>query len=504
MKSQKFSAILVFAVFIGIVAGLIIASNFDLTEKGIAAYEPEAKPVLLGNDDPIPDELLGLDQMSNGFANVAESVSPSIVTINSEQVVKQQVHPFFQDEFFRRFFNAPDGGEERVMRGLGSGVVVNPEGYILTNNHVIKDADAITVSMNDKEYDAEVIGKDPESDLAVIKIDKDGLTAIKLGNSENLRVGEWVLALGSPFDEMLETTVTAGIVSAKGRRLNELGGGSIRYQDFIQTDAAINPGNSGGALVNLRGELVGINTAILGQANVGIGFAIPINLARSVMEQLIADGRVVRGYLGVQIAPVSEELAEFYELDSAEGAHVQQVVEDSPADKGGVKVEDVIVELEGVKIKSHDHLTNTVANIAPGTKVDVKVWRDGKEKDLTIKLGERPDGGVVRNEEEEQEEKVESKIGIQVANLTADLARRYGYDEVEGIIITNVKNNSVAAKEGIRRGHLITAANRKPVRNVKDFNNIVKDLDAGDILLLRLKAGDSSFFRALRIPKDKE
>ena len=504
MKSKKISAVLVFAVFIGIVAGLIIASNFNLTNKGIAAFEPDVKPVLLGNDDPIPSELLGLDQMSKGFAKVAERVSPSIVTINSEQVVKQQANPFFQDEFFKRFFNMPDQDEERTMRGLGSGVIINPDGYILTNNHVVKDADEITVSMDGKEYDAKVIGTDPESDLAVIKIEKEGLTAIKLGDSENLKVGEWVLALGNPFSEMLETTVTAGIVSAKGRKLNDLGGGSIHYQDFIQTDAAINPGNSGGALVNLHGELVGINTAILGQANVGIGFAIPINLARSVMEQLIADGHVVRGYLGVQIAPVTEEMAEFYKLDTTDGAHVQQVMADGPADKAGVKVEDVIIELDGKKITSPDHLTNTVASIPPNTKVEVKVWRDGKVKELKVELAERPDGGIAKAETDQVEEKVESKIGIEVANLTADLARQYGYDEVEGIIITNVKSNSVAAKEGIRRGHLITAANRKPVRNVKEFNDIVKDMEEGNILLLRLKAGDSSFFRALRIPKDKE
>ena len=506
MKSQKFSAILVFAVFLGIVGGLIIASNFDITNISFAANDNEEikESVVLGNDDPIPDELLGLNQLSKGFAKVAERVSPSVVTINSQQVVKQQYHPFFNDEFFRRFFGERMPEEqERVMRGLGSGVIVNPDGYILTNNHVVKDADEINVAMDGKEYEAEVIGTDPESDLAVIKIEKEDLIAIKLGSSEKLQVGEWVLAVGNPFMESLETTVTAGIVSAKGRHLPGLGEGSIRYQDFIQTDAAINPGNSGGALVNLQGQLVGINTAILGQANVGIGFAIPIDLAKSIMEQLINEGRVVRGYLGVMIGPVSEEMAQFMELETTDGAIVSEVVADSPADKGGVKVEDIIIELNGKEIKSHDHLTNSVATIAPGTKVDVKVWRDGKIKELTIKLGERPSGGIAKVEEKSGE-KVESKIGINVENLTPDLAQRFGYEEDEGVIITNVARNSVAAREGIRRGQLITAVNRKPVKNVNDFNSHVKNLETGDIILLRLKAGDSSFFRALRIPKDKE
>lgn len=506
MKSQKTSALIVFAVFIGIVAGLIIASNFDLTNRGIAADERSeaVEPVALGNDEPIPEELLGLDQLSKGFAKVAESVSPSVVTINSQTVVKQRVHPFFNDEFFRRFFDFQMPEEqERVMRGLGSGVIVNKDGYILTNNHVVKDADEITVAIHGKEYDAEIVGADPESDLAVIKIDKGDLTPIKLGDSDKLQVGEWVLAIGNPFSDVLESTVTAGIVSAKGRQLRNLGDGSIRYQDFIQTDAAINPGNSGGALVNLRGELVGINTAILGQANIGIGFAIPINLAKNIMEQLISEGRVIRGYLGVFIGPVTEEMAQFMERESTDGAIVSEVIQDSPAEKGGIKVEDIIIEVNGIKIKDHDHLTNTVATFAPGTKVKVKVWREGKIKELTVELGERPSAEMAKADEKAVEN-VESKVGITIENLTRELAERFGYQNEEGVLITAVKENSVAAREGLRRGQLITAVNRKPVKTVKDFNEIVKNLKEGDIILLRLKAGESSFFRALRIPKEKK
>ena len=309
MKSKKYSFILVFAIFVGIVTGLIIASNFNLPLKGVAADSEKetVEPVVLGSSEPVSEELLGLEKFSKAFAKVAEKASPSVVTISSQSVVKRRTNPFFQDDFFRQFFNVPEE-QEQILRGLGSGVIINPDGYILTNNHVVKDADELTVSIDKKDYDAKVVGTDPESDLAVIKIDKTGLPAIKLGNSDDLEVGEWVLAIGNPFDKIFRSTVTAGIVSAKGRTLPQLGGGKIQYQDFIQTDAAINPGNSGGALVNLRGELIGINTAILGQANVGIGFAIPVYLAHSVMQQLISEGHVIRGYLGVMISNVSDEI----------------------------------------------------------------------------------------------------------------------------------------------------------------------------------------------------
>ena len=506
MKSQKFSAVFVFAVFIGIVVGLVIASNFDLTLRSLASDKDisadEARPVVLGSDEPMPEELVSLQELSKGFAKVAQMVSPTVVTINSQAIVKRRMHPFFDDEWLRQFFNFEIPEQEQILRGLGSGVIVNPDGYILTNNHVIKDADEITVSIDGEEYEAEIVGKDPESDLAVIKIDKKNLPTIKLGNSDELQVGEWVLAIGNPFSEVLQSTVTAGIVSAKGRKLNDLGGGRIRYQDFIQTDAAINPGNSGGALVNLKGELVGINTAIVGQANVGIGFAIPINLARNIMEQLIAEGRVVRGYLGVLIGDVDEDMAKFYGLDEHKGAIVSQVVPDGPADRGGIKEEDIILKINDTEIRDADHLTNTVATIPPGTKVKVTVWRDGKEKVLTVELGERPQEGLASAEEPKK--KIENQLGIEVHDLTPELARRYGYEGDEGVLIVNVRRNSIAAREGLRAGLLITAVNRKPVRNVRDFNRIMKELEPGDIVLFRLKFRDSSFFRALRIPKEKK
>ncbi|NOY60659.1 MAG: Do family serine endopeptidase [Calditrichaeota bacterium] len=502
MKSQKFSIILIFAIFVGIVTGLIIASNFNLPLKGVAADSEKetVKPVVLGSNEPVSEELLGLEKFSKAFAKVAEKVSPSVVTISSQSVVKRRTNPFFQDDFFRQFFNVPEE-QEQILRGLGSGVIINPDGYILTNNHVVKDADELTVTIAKKDYDAKVVGTDPESDLAVIKIDKTGLPAIKLGNSDDLEVGEWVLAIGNPFDKIFRSTVTAGIVSAKGRTLPELGGGKIQYQDFIQTDAAINPGNSGGALVNLRGELIGINTAILGRANVGIGFAIPVNLAHSVMQQLISEGHVIRGYLGVMISNVSDEMAQFYKLDEAKGAFVNQVVEDSPAGKAGVKEEDIIIKLNDEKIENRDQLTNKVASYPPDSKVKLTVWRDGKEKVLTVKLAERPSGGIAKSEEST---KNENKLGIEVQDLTNELARRLGYEDGEGVIITSVKGNSIAAREGLREGQLITAVNRQPVHNVREFNKIIRRLKPNDIVLFKLKYKDMSFFRAIRIPKDKK
>ena len=272
MKSRKNIVLLFLGVFIGMTAMLVLSANFSGLVGEVAASR---NPVPLGANEPVPEELAGLQNLSKAFVHVAQIANPAVVTINSTQTVKQPSHPFLNDPFFRQFFDLPEGSQERVMRGLGSGVIVNPDGYIITNNHVISDADEITVTINRKEYEAKVVGKDPGSDVAVIKIEKSGLPTVNLGDSDKLQVGEWVMAIGNPFSDELQNTVTAGIVSAKGRSLSGLGSGSrLTYQDFIQTDAAINPGNSGGALVNLRGELVGINTAIVGQANVGIGFAI--------------------------------------------------------------------------------------------------------------------------------------------------------------------------------------------------------------------------------------
>ncbi len=503
MKSRTFPLIVVLAIFVGVLAGLIIATNFDWITKGVAAYKDKTiNTVALGSSEPVSAELEGLQTLSKAFVEVAKEANPAVVTINSEATVKRPIHPFMDDEFFRRFFNVPDQDREEILRGLGSGVIVNPDGYILTNNHVVQDADEITVNIDKKEYKAKVIGKDPGSDLAVIKIEKNGLPTIKLGNSDDLEVGEWVLAVGNPFSNILQNTVTAGIVSAKGRSGLAIGGGSIQYQDFIQTDAAINPGNSGGALVNLRGELVGINTAIVGQANVGIGFAIPINLAKSVMAQLISKGKVIRGWLGVYIQPVDENMAKPFNLDRPKGALVSRVTDDSPAAKAGIKAEDIILKVNDQDIDGPDQLTNYVASLEPGKTANVTIWRDGGEKMVDIKLGERPGAEEVASEEPEKASTT-TKLGLEVQNLTSESARRFGYEGEKGVLVSDVKPNSVADREGIRDGDLIVSVNRKAVTSVREFRNIVNELKTDEIVLLRLKRGDGSFFRALRVPDDK-
>ncbi len=501
MKSKSFSMLLFMGIFIGIVVGLVISANFDWVMRGVAAVK-SGSDIEIGSHEPTPQELMSLESLSKAFVEVAKRVNPSVVTINSKRVVKQRfTHPFLNDPFFRQFFGAPQE-RDLVQRGLGSGVIINSDGYILTNNHVIADMDEITVTIDRKEHEAKVVGRDPASDVAVIKIDKKGLTPIKLGNSDNLEVGEWVMAIGSPFSDVLEKTVTAGIVSAKGRTLgSNLGGGTLKFQDFIQTDAAINPGNSGGALVNLRGELVGINTAIVGQANVGIGFAIPINLARSVMEQLIKTGKVKRGWLGVMIGEVDEEIAESKKLEHPTGAFVQSVIKGSPAEKAGIKAEDVILKINEVEISSRDQLTAYVASFAPGTEVEVTVWRDGKSRVLNVKLGERPPEDELESGTTEETEK-STKLGIEVQELTSSLAERFNLGDARGVLIVKVEPNSVAERKGLQRGDLIQEVNDQVVKTVREFESAINRVEAGSVVRLRILREDRGFSVYLRLPKN--
>ena len=497
MKSRNVSLLIVFAVFIGVVVGLVISSNLDLTNNSIAA-DDQATPVQLGrqDDSPISQELADLQAMSTGFAQVVEQVKGSVVTIKSSQTVETQV-----PEFWEYFFNVP---EERVRRGLGSGVVVNKDGYIITNNHVVEDADELQVPLGEQTYDAEVIGRDPESDLAVIKIDADNLSPIKLGNSDNLAVGEWVLAIGNPFSELLDQTVTAGIVSAKGR--TGLTRGQISFEDFIQTDASINPGNSGGALVNLRGELVGINTMIFSASggNVGIGFAIPINLAKNVMQQLIEKGRVTRGFLGVTISPLDDATAEAFGLDEPRGALVNEVNSGSPAEEAGIQEGDIILRVNNNRVEDSNDLMNKIAAYSPGTDVELLVWRDESEKEITVELGERP-GREELMAGRTNGGDAETVLGMEVANLTAENMRRFNrdYEGEEGVLVVGVDPGSVAARENIQPGDLITQVNRKDVNNISEFNGVVKDLEPNDVVLFRMKRGDSNFYAGLRVPEEE-
>ncbi len=500
-QGTRKKTIILFSVALGIIIGLILAGNFDLTGRGFADGETGAQ--VQNSAAPLEAVNSDLESTSRAFVAIAKKVTPTVVSITSEKVVKVKdpfSNFFHKDEFFKRFFRSPDGGQEYKQRGLGSGVVVSPEGYILTNYHVVKEADEINVMLDKKPYQARVVGTDPATDIAVVKIDETDLPAIAFGNSDALEVGEWVLAIGSPFDLRLQHTVTSGIISAKGRTLNL--SGELTYQDFIQTDAAINPGNSGGALVNIRGELIGINTAIYaGNAggNVGIGFAVPVNLAKQVMDDLIEHGEVVRGYLGVYINTLDAELSEALEIDDNEGAVVTQVVEDTPADKAGLQKYDVITEVDGQKISDSQGLTNLVASFRPGEKIRLQVIRDGKKKMLTVLLERRPGAGE-RPALGSTDEPTSNKLGLRLSDLTDELAERYGYQDQSGVLVAHVENNSVAQEKGMRSGDLILEVDRKKVKSLRDMQTVLHVLESGKIVLFQIKRGNNNHFIAMKVP----
>ncbi len=485
----------------GLIIGLVLAATLKITKTtqasiGEERLTSETSAVSVAKDS---SSLSVAEQLSNAFANVAQKVNPSVVTIFTETTLKVQ-NPFsgFQsDPFFRHFFQIPQQPGDMKQMGLGSGVIVDASGVILTNNHVVEHADAIKVRLMDgREFKATVKGTDPQTDLAVIEIDVKGLRAIKLGNSDKARVGDWVLAIGSPMDPNLDHTVTAGIISAKGRS----GVGLTHYEDYIQTDAAINPGNSGGAMVNMRGQLIGINSAIVTKSggNMGIGFAIPINLARKVMNDIIEKGMVVRGWLGVYIQNITPDIAKAMKLRKTNGVIVSKVQEGSPAEKAGMKAEDIIVKFDGKKIKNNTELSTMVAGTSPGSKVEVEVLRDGKMKTLTVKLEElNPISERLASGETNYKD-----IGIKVSNITSEMAGKYHLDNLKhGVVITSVDEKSIAAEVGLHEGDVILKLNRQAIDSVEDFNKILSKQEAGDTVLFYILRGENNLFLAFTLPK---
>jgi serine protease Do len=441
---------------------------------------------------------------ATSLAPIIKEVSPSVVNIYTTKKVKTMAPllPYFDDPLFRQFFGAPRGGvdqlpRERREQALGSGVILSEDGYILTNNHVVDGADEIKVSLADDKttFDAKVIGKDSQTDIAVLKVDGQKLPAITLTDSDKLEVGDFVLAIGNPFG--VGQTVTAGIVSAKGRG----GMGIVDYEDFIQTDASINPGNSGGALVDAEGRLVGINTAILSRTggNQGVGFAVPINLARYVMERLVTDGKVTRGYLGVMIQPVTADLAKEFKLKDQSGALVGEVTPKSPAEVAGLKDGDVIVEFKGKKVSDSRHLRLMVAQTAPDTKVTLKVIRDGDERTCTAKLGELPAEGLAKAGGEGGRGRGESGQrdalrGAEVADLDARARSQYTIPSgIRGAIITSVGPDSAAAEAGLRPGDVIVEVNRRQVTNANDALEFSSQNKGARLLLRVWRAGGSRY-----------
>lgn len=459
------------------------------------------------------ESIAALRQMGKAFAGIAEKASAAVVGIKAEKVYTQPYYvmpdwPFgddldpFGNDFFDRFFRRRSPRYQQRNREIirpvqGSGFIISEDGYILTNNHLVGETKKVFVKIGeDSEIEAKVIGTDPDSDIAVIKVKKKNLPFLELADSDALEVGEWVLAIGNPFG--LSHTVTAGIVSAKGRS----NVGLATYEDFIQTDAAVNPGNSGGPLINLDAKVVGINTAIVSRSggNMGIGFAIPINMAKSVYKQLIKEGKVTRGYLGVNIQDLSPEMADSLGLKDVKGAIIPEVKQGSAADKAGFKSGDIVIELEGKPIDGRVDLSNKIAAIKPGTKVEIVVLRDGKRKTLTAELEERKAEQETTAEAKEPDRLEE--LGLSVQDLTNSIAERFGYEGLEGVIITNVERGSAAERKGLEAGMLIMEVNLKKIRDTEDFKEQIGKAEKGSNVLLLVRNQSQTYYATLPIPED--
>lgn len=438
-----------------------------------------------------------LETLGEAFVQVSEQVTPAVVNISSSKKVvgmsskdfqeKFKDHPlreFFGDEFFRRFLPDQHGGGRARPRGMGSGVIVSKDGYILTNAHVVKDADEILVTTPNKdEFKAKVVGIDEESDIAVIKVKGNNLPIAQLGDSDAMRVGEVVLAIGNPFG--LNSTVTSGIVSAKGRT----NVGIIEYEDFIQTDAAINPGNSGGPLVNIRGEVVGINTAIASRSGgyQGIGFAIPSNSAKLIMNDLIKEGRVRRGLLGVTIQDLDEALAKSFNRETSEGALVSQVVPDSAADDAGIKSGDIIVKFDGKTVRGAAHLKNMVGRNKPGSETTVTIFRDGKDKTLDVKIGEKTKEAMAKAGKVPDTEKTSNELGVEVRPTPIQKANKWDIKQGVGVEITGVDMDGAGSEMGLRRGDVLLEINGSPIVGVDSFEKALSSLKKGDYIRLKIQ-----------------
>ncbi len=461
---------------------------------GVALLTPATRPPPAVAAKPSVETLQAIQE---AFVEVAERVKPSVVNINTTQKARPSRRPpldpslrgpfrdFFGDDFFERFFReGPRRDLER--RSLGSGVIVDQQGFILTNNHVTERADEIQVTLADKRtFKAKVVGSDPKTDLAIIRIEKaTGLIPARLGNSDVIRIGEWAIAIGNPFG--LAQTVTVGVISATGRS----NVGITAYEDFIQTDASINPGNSGGPLVNIRGEVIGINTAIVA-AGQGIGFAIPINMAKGIKDMLIAQGRVVRGWLGVQIQGLTEDLAAQFGVKPDEGVLIANVLKDGPADKGGLKSGDVILEIDGSKVAGVSQLQRFIAGVPPGKQVNLKLRREGRELTLALAVEEMPTEEPVAVAV--PEEQGAGRYGFKVQDLTPELREQFGLKEAEGVVVSELAPEGPAARTGLRPGDVILEVGRQRVKNTKEFAAAVRRAREKGLLLRVWRDGGSQF-----------
>jgi serine protease Do len=496
---KKFGWIAVSCFFLGlVVAGYLFVYHQDRQPARTAVFESAAS-------GPLSTRLFAAPAADDArtypdFVSISEKVGPAVVKIEAES--QQQVRGFFSDEgdpfqdFWDRFFGQQRPRQQRKQPVIaqGTGFFISPDGYILTNNHIVDKAEKVTVdTVQGKEYTAKIIGTDPLTDLALLKIEDKNLPYAELGDSAQMKVGEWVLAIGNPYG--LDHTVTAGIVSAKGREIDPTDRSS--FQDFIQTDAAINRGNSGGPLINMRGEVIGITSNIFTPTggNIGIGFAIPSNMAKNVVVQLKEKGRVARGHLGISVQNISDGMMKQWKLPSKRGAIVATVDAGSPADKAGLKQYDVITEINGQTVKDMTDLRFKIADIAPGNKAVMKVIRNGKELTVTATVEE-----LEPQAEKGQAVSQDKNIGLSLQALTPDLARRYGLRTTEGLVITEVQPYSEADRRSLQPGMIILEVNREKVTSVQEFESILKKTASGDEVILLVRSESENGTQDIIVP----
>jgi serine protease Do len=482
---------------LGLAAGLLLAS--------FVGIRPLASPLTLMGTQKVALTNAPASLAPNTFVDLAKRLKPGVVNISTKKVVKgggrvfRQFSPpsrerdpfrdFFGEDFFNRFFgDVPQ--KDFVQRSLGSGFIIDKEGHIITNNHVIEGASEIHVRLStEKEYDAEVIGRDPKTDIALIKIKSwNSLPVVELGDSGKVEIGEWVMAIGNPFG--LSQTVTVGIVSAKGRVI-----GSGPYDNFIQTDASINPGNSGGPLFNMNGEVVGINTAIVATGQ-GIGFAIPVNVAKEILPQLKEKGKVTRGGIGVYVQKMTPELAKSFGMEKSKGALVADIIPGGAAEAAGIQRGDVIVKFDGKEIDEMNELPRMVAATPVGKEVEVEVLREGKPLKIKLKVGELKDEAAPA-----VEEKAKAELGMNVQEITPEVARQLQLKDLAGVIVTQVETGSAAEEAGVQRGDIIREINGHPIRKLADYVNTVEKVKKDEVVRLLIKRGERNLYLAFRAPK---
>jgi len=439
-----------------------------------------------------------LQVLQENFIQVAEAVKPSVVNISTEYSLKGKDAPFpfkkpfndFWDEFLEKFFKQLPRNYQK-SRSLGSGLIVDKEGYILTNNHVVEKADKITIRLSDKKkFTGKVIGKDPKTDIAVVKIDPEDheLKVARLGDSDSCRIGQWAIAIGNPFG--LDRTVTVGVISAIGR--SDIG--IATYENFIQTDASINPGNSGGPLLNIKGEVIGINTAIVSNGQ-GIGFAVPINMVKNIMEQLLEHGKVVRGWMGIAIQKVTEDLGKQFGVEEGRGVLVGQVFKGDPAEKAGIKEGDILLEFDGTPLSSPTQLSRLVAATSPNKEVKLLLFRDKEEMTITIVLGQQEDS-LAKGES--------SRYGMVVEEITPELVELYKLKEEKGVVVTEVETDSPADKAGLRSGDILVSIQRQQVDNIEKYREIMDSLKEDGMVLVARKRDKSSRFVVIKAKQKAE